>query len=147
MILDNLSGLSAYAALNPLFEEVVKFLEKTDLSSLSVGKHAIKGDDVFVNIMDSKGKSVEEARMETHQRMIDIQVLVSGHERQGYADGSKFSQENYDAEKDICFHDAERATSYVDVVPGQMIIYFPGEGHQPCISDSPMRKAIFKVRK
>ena len=146
MILDNLSGLSAYVALNPLFNEVIEFLKEHDLAALPVGKHKIKGDDVFVNIMDVQGKTPEEARMETHQKMIDIQVLVSGRERHGYAPGQQFSQAGYDAEKDICFHD-EKASTFVDVVPGQMIIYFPLEGHQPMISDGPMRKAIFKVKK
>lgn len=146
MILDNLSGLSAYIALNPLFNEVVEFLKGHDLATLPVGKYKIKGDDVFVNIVEGQGKKLEEARMETHQKMIDIQVLLSGSERHGYAPGEQFSQDGYNAEKDICFHD-EQPTTYVDVVPGQMVIYFPLEGHQPMISDGPMRKAIFKVKK
>lgn len=146
MILDNFSGLSAYVALNPLFNEVVKFLKENDLAALPLGKHAIKGDDVFVNVMESKGKTVDEARVESHQKMIDIQVLLSGRERQGYVSGETLSQAEYDAEKDICFH-PEKATSFVDLLPGQMAIYFPLEGHQPCISDAPMRKAVFKVRK
>ena len=95
MILDNLSGLSAYVALNPLFNEVIEFLKGHDLAALPVGKHKIKGDDVFVNIMDVQGKTPEEARMETHQKMIDIQVLVSGRERHGYAPGQQFSQAGY----------------------------------------------------
>ncbi|MBP5197032.1 MAG: YhcH/YjgK/YiaL family protein [Bacteroidaceae bacterium] len=146
MILDNFSGLSAYVALNPLFNEVVEFLKENDLAALPLGKHAIKGDDVFVNVMESKGKTVDEARVESHQKMIDIQVLLSGRERQGYVSGETLSQAEYDAEKDICFH-PEKATSFVDLLPGQMAIYFPLEGHQPCISDAPMRKAVFKVRK
>lgn len=146
MILDNLNGLSAYVALNPLFEEVVKFLKNNDLAALPLGKHSIKGDDVFVNVMESKGKTVDEARVESHQKMIDIQVLLAGRERQGYVSGETLSQAEYDAAKDICFH-TEKATSFVDLLPGQMAIYFPLEGHQPCISDVPMRKAVFKVRK
>lgn len=146
MILDNLSGLSVYVALNPLFEEVVKFLKDNDLAALPLGKHSIKGDDVFVNVMESKGKTVDEARVESHQKMIDIQVLLDGRERQGYVSGETLSQDDYNAEKDICFHQ-EKATSFVDLLPGQMAIYFPLEGHQPCISDAPMRKAVFKVRK
>ena len=141
MILDNLNGLSAYVALNPLFEEVVKFLKNNDLAALPLGKHSIKGDDV-----ESKGKTVDEARVESHQKMIDIQVLLAGRERQGYVSGETLSQAEYDAAKDICFH-TEKATSFVDLLPGQMAIYFPLEGHQPCISDVPMRKAVFKVRK
>ena len=146
MILDRLSGLSAYVALNPLFADIVEYVKSHDLNALPVGKHVIKGDDLYVNIAESAGKTEDEARMETHQKMIDVQVLLSGKERQGYACGVDFSQEGYDDVKDICFHE-EKATAFVDLQPGQMAIYFPLEGHQPCISDAPMRKAIFKVRK
>ena len=148
MILDNLSGLSAYVALNPLFNEVIEFLKGHDLAALPVGKHKIKGDDVFVNIMDVQGKTPEEARMETHQKMIDIQIPISCAETFGYTPLCNLPDFEYNAEKDITKYGDTMAQTYVTVNPGQMAIFFPQDGHAPCISDdAEIKKAIFKVKK
>ena len=39
------------------------------------------------------------------------------------------------------------AQTYFTVKPGQMVVFFPQDGHAPCISDKPaIKKAIFKVK-
>lgn len=78
MIIDTLEHLKDYVSLNPLFKDVVDFLEKNNLNELSEGKHLINGNDLFVNIQMAKGKTKDEALLETHKLMIDIQVPLSG---------------------------------------------------------------------
>ena len=77
MIIDSLEKLSYYSVLNPLFEDVLAFIANNDLDSLSEGKHVIKGYDLFLNIAVAKGKTKEEAVLETHDEMIDIQIPLS----------------------------------------------------------------------
>ena len=84
MIIDKIENLKNYVSLNPYFAKVVEFLEKTDLNSLENGKHEIDGKDCFVNIMDTKGKTKEEAVMETHVRMLDIQIPLNEDEIYAY---------------------------------------------------------------
>ena len=77
MIIDKIENLKNYVGVNRYFSKVVEFLEANDLNSLENGKHEIDGADCFVNIMDTKGKTKEEAVMETHRRMLDIQIPLN----------------------------------------------------------------------
>ena len=77
MIVDRIENLEKYFALNPLFKEVADFLSANDMSALSTGIHHIKGDDVFVNIQEAAGKTKEQAVVEYHRKMVDIQIPFS----------------------------------------------------------------------
>ena len=74
MVIDTIENLKNYIGVNPLFADVVKFIEENDLASMEDGKYIIKGNDLFVNITTAKGKTPDEAVMETHVKMIDIQI-------------------------------------------------------------------------
>ena len=71
MIIDELKHLKDYESLNPLFSKVVEFINQHDLNTLEEGKHEIVGKDLFVNIQTAKGKTPDEAVIETgkHDRM------------------------------------------------------------------------------
>ena len=84
MIVDKIENLEKYYSLNPLFREVAEFLRANDMNALSTGIHHIKGDDVFVNIQEAKGKTQQEAVVEYHHKMIDIQIPFNGPETYGY---------------------------------------------------------------
>lgn len=146
MIVDTLENLGKYVALNPLFGEVVEFLQKNDFKTMKNGKHAIKGSDLFLNLQDAKGKTKETAVIETHKNMIDIQIPLSASETYGYIPLRELPEEEYNAEKDITKYKG-KAETYVTCRPGEFAIFFPQDGHAPCISDAEeFRKAIFKVR-
>ena len=147
MIIDKLENLKNYASVNPLFPKVVEFLQKNDLNALETGKHEIEGKDLFVNIQMAKGKTPDEAVIETHDRMIDIQIPLSAAETFGYTQRDALPQADYNAEKDITKIPGLAAESYVTCQPGMMAIFFPQDGHAPCIANVPeLKKAIFKVK-
>ena len=85
MVIDTLDNLEKYVSLNPLFAEVVKFINETDLTKLETGKHPIQGDDLFVYIVVAHGKTEEEATIEAHRQMIDIQIPLNTEETYGYS--------------------------------------------------------------
>ena len=126
MIIDKLENLGKYVSLNPLFADVVDFLKDHDLNSMEVGKYPIKEKDLFLNLTTAKGRGKEAAVLETHIEMIDIQIPL---------------------EKDITLYGDLKAQTYLTLKPGQMAIFFPQDGHAPCISDNAeIKKAIFKVK-
>ena len=84
MIIDKIENLKMYESVNPLFAKVVEFLAQNDLEKLEVGKHEIVGKDLFVNIQMAKGKTPDEAVIETHNKMIDIQIPITAAETFGY---------------------------------------------------------------
>ena len=84
MIIDTIDNLCKYAAINPLFADVVEFLKSHDLNTMEAGKYPIKDKDLFLNLTSAKGKTKEAAVLETHIEMIDIQIPISCAETFGY---------------------------------------------------------------
>ena len=147
MIIDKLENLKNYASVNPLFPKVVEFLQQNDLNALEAGKHEIVGKDLFVNIQMAKGRTPAEATIETHNNMIDIQIPLSDAETFGYTQRDQLPEAEYNAEKDITKIPNLAADSYITCQPGMMAIFFPQDGHAPCIAGvSEIKKAIFKVK-
>ena len=146
MVIDTLDNLEKYESMNPLFKDVVEFLKNTDLNALETGKHLIKGNDLFVNIDVAKGRTPDEAVVETHIKMIDIQIPLDGPETSGYTPLSHLPETPYNAEKDITKYEG-MAENFVDCQPGMFAIFFPQDGHAPCITMAPsVKKAIFKIK-
>ena len=79
--------------------------------------------------------------------MIDIQIPLSTSETYGYTPLCDLPEAEYNAEKDISKMPGVMGQSYVNCQPGMFAIFFPQDGHAPCISTEPsIRKAIFKVK-
>ena len=147
MVIDKLENLEKYCALNPLFKEVAKFLAENDMNVLAPGIHQIKGDDVFVNVQEAKGKTREEAVIEYHRKMIDIQIPFSGCESYGYIPVDELPTVEFNEKDDYAIVPEAVPQSYVTCKPGMFAIFFPQDGHAPLITDEPvLRKAIFKVK-
>ena len=147
MIIDTIENLSNYASLNPLFADVVAFLNANDLQTMEPGKYPIKDKDLFLNLQVAKQRTKETAFLETHIEMIDIQIPVSAGETFGYTPLCDLPAFEYNAEKDITKYGDTQPQTFVTVQPGQFAIFFPQDGHMPCITDAPeIKKAIFKVK-
>ena len=148
MIIDTLDNLKYYTALNPLFADVVKFIEENDLLALEPGKHEIKGKDLFVNIINQKGKMPDEAVMETHRNMLDIQIPLDEEETYGYLALEDITVDaEYNAEKDVTKYPGQPSRAWIDCRPGMFAMFFPQDGHTPCISRAEVfKKAVFKVK-
>ena len=131
MVVDTLENLEKYASLNPLFAQAIEFLKSHDLQAMEIGKTELKGKDLLVNIAQTKPKTKEEAKLETHRDFIDIQIPLSGTEIMGYT-----------AAKDCIPVDA----TYITVKPGMLAIFFPQDGHAPGITPEGVKKVIVKVK-
>ncbi len=148
MIIDTIENLINYVGLNPLFADVVAFLKANDLQTMEPGKYPIKDKDLFLNLQVAKQRTKETAFLETHIEMIDIQIPVSAAETFGYTPLCDLPAFEYNVEKDITKYGDTKPQTFVTVQPGQFAIFFPQDGHMPCITDAPeIKKAIFKVKK
>lgn len=146
MIIDTLDNLGKYASVNPLFAKAIEYLEATDLKAQEVGKVELQGKDLVVNFSVAKGKTKEQAMLETHRNFIDIQIPLSCTEVMGYTPACNLPDGEYNAEKDITKF-ALLSEAYIPVHPGMFAIFFPQDGHAPCITDEEsIRKVVVKVR-
>ncbi len=146
MILDSLLNSGLYESIHPRFKQAFNFLRVTDLTTLPPGKVEIDGSVLFANVVEMTGKTADTAKLETHNKYIDIQVPVTTTETMGWIAGIDLKDitEPYNSEKDISFY-GDKATNFIQVQPSQFVIFFPEDGHQPGICDGPLRKIIIKV--
>ena len=106
----------------------------------------INGNDLFVNITTATARTPDEAVMETHVKMVDIQIPLDVEETYGYTPACRLPDIPYNEEKDITKYPGVAADCYVTCQPGMFAIFFPQDGHAPCISSAPaIKKAIFKI--
>ena len=147
MIIDTIENLNKYVGLNPLFADVIEFLKANDIRTMEPGKYPIRDKDIFLNLTVAKGRGSENAVLETHVNMIDIQIPISCEETFGYTPLCDLPAFDYNAEKDVTLYGDTKPQTYVTLKPMQMAIFFPQDGHAPCIADNPeIKKAIFKVK-
>ncbi len=146
MILDSLENAGLYESIHPRFKQAFDFLRSTDLVSLPLGKVELDGKNLFVNVVDAAGKTPDVAKMETHNKYIDIQVPVTGIETMGWIAGDKLKEitEPYNADKDITFF-ADKASNFIVVQPLEFAVFFPQDGHQPQLFEGTIKKIIVKV--
>ena len=146
MIHDSLKNASSIEKLHPLFKKAFNYLINTDFSTMENGRYDLEGDQLFVSISSVKGKDKKEAAIETHRKYIDIQLPLLGVEKIGWKAASDLQVESspYNPEKDITFY-VDRPTAYTKIYPGEFVIYFPEDGHAPCIGEGEIRKIVVKV--
>ncbi len=148
MIFDSLKNRALYYALCPRFERAFDYIASTDLAALGAGRHTIDGDDIFVNVIECDLKKPEDAKLEIHDKYIDIQVVVSGLESFGWSERADVRRPlgDFDAEKDIRFFD-DTPQTYYTLRPGQFTILMPDDAHAPMVGEGRVKKLIVKVRK
>ncbi len=132
---------------NPNYIKALEYIKNTDLNALEAGKHFIDGDNLFVNINDSALKTPEQARLEVHDKYIDIQIPLSKDECFGVKPRSECREPEgeFNAEKDILFY-KDKDWKTVSVKAGEMIVFEPDTAHAPLIGEGTIHKAIFKVK-
>lgn len=143
-----------YGALHPLFRQAFEYIAEhsAELQQPEFnGKHAIKGDDLFVMVGDHRLKPAEETTLEAHDRYIDLQIMLDGSESFGWAQRAACTQQKgaFDEANDIVFYD-DAPTSTATARKGEFVIFFPEDAHAPLMrpvgQHDTSRKAIVKIR-
>lgn len=147
MILDCLADSALYEPLNPHFATAFAFLRRADLAQLAEGRHEVAGDAVYAVVAKGPGRNPRDARLETHDRYIDIQYVIKGIDTIGWKARQDLQHpvEEADPRNDVAFY-ADEPTAWSAIGPGALGIYFPQDAHMPMISDSHLHKVIMKVR-
>lgn len=147
MVIDSLKNSESSEKLHPLFKKAFDYLKSVDFAKAEVGKTELQGKDLFVVVSDSTLKTTSDAKLEVHNDYIDIQMPVSMPETFGWIARKdlKSPKEPFNTEKDIQFF-SDTPVSYVTVNPGDFAIFFPEDGHAPCIGEGVIRKVVVKIK-
>lgn len=145
MIIDTLENIKTYTQLHPRFAKAFTFLEQ-DLNKLENGKYDIDGKNIFAMVSHDTGKTRTEGRLETHEKYIDIQVVLEGVDDMGWRPKNLCISKDteYDEERDLQFF-KDTPETWLGVGPRMFAIFFPEDGHMPLIANGTLRKIVVKV--
>jgi len=147
MIVDALDRSALYESMVPGMVAAFGFLRRADLPTLTDGRHEIVGDTVYASISRLPGKERSAARLEAHDRYLDIQYLIVGAETLGWSvrGAATHPVAPYDSARDIVFFQ-EAPQFWFSLQPGQFAIFFPQDAHAPMVGDGPIHKVVVKIR-
>ncbi|MBE6369644.1 MAG: DUF386 domain-containing protein [Lentisphaerae bacterium] len=154
MIFDNLCDWRRYIPRNKTSEfcQAIEFLRKFT-PDIEDGKHVLIENLIYANVQSYNPKPLAEGLVEYHQEFVDLQTLLSGVETIYYCPTAMLTEHTpYNADGDYGLYnfDADSATA-CKMEPGNFAIFFPGEGHMPCIACSdhpaPVKKVVLKLHK
>ncbi|MFI3330547.1 MAG: YhcH/YjgK/YiaL family protein [Rikenellaceae bacterium] len=147
MIVTSLSKAVQYISLHERFRAAFDSLLQVDLFSLESGTYPIDGEDIYMIVAEDLDlKKVEDAKLEVHDKYIDIQLPISAEEGFLWADRSDCQMPcaDMDKVKDIQFFDDE-PSSFIKIHPGQLVIFFPWDAHGPLVGEGKIKKCVIKV--
>ena len=129
--------------------EVISYLSKQDLSNMPVGKYQVD-DDFYYMVQEYTTKSEADCRLESHQKYIDIQWIISGTERIDCVSvGGLVVKEEYNPDKDVAFWNEPSEMMRCVLNAGSYAVLFPNDAHKPCIAvgtPEQVRKVVAKVK-
>lgn len=131
---------------NPYYKKALAYIAENDLTALECGKYFLDGENLILNIVDSQLKTPQQARLEVHDKYIDIQVPLSKAETYGVKprEEAEGPEGEFDTQKDILFY-TDKNWQSVTAQPGQPVTFGPETAHAPLIGEGTIHKAIFKV--
>jgi biofilm protein TabA len=146
MILDILENAHRYSALNKEFAKAFDFILRQDLKNLPVGKYEIDGESVYAMVAKDAGRRKEDALLETHEKYIDIQLVLAGTDDMGWKSKSLCKQPTggYDRNNDEQTF-ADEPDAWLSTKSGTFVIFFPEDAHMPLISSGQIHKVVVKV--
>ena len=145
-----LKNLSKYSSIIPHSQEIFRYLNAVNISSLENGKIQIEGESAFVLIQEYMTRRESEKRWESHRKYIDIQIVLEGQEFMDYSPSAVLTpQDDYSEENDIIFYrDDSQGHGRLFVPQDHFCIFFPGEAHKPGLHVSrevAIKKAVIKA--
>jgi YhcH/YjgK/YiaL family protein len=151
MIVDKIENAGQYASVLPDMARVLELLSNSRLLHQPDGKYLFAENRIRYLVQRYATKPAEACKLESHERFIDIQLVVRGEELVGHSfrDSLQIAAP-YDSEGD--------KTYYVHKVPGEMnlirlsaghfAIFFPQDAHMPCVqgdASCDVHKIVVKV--
>ncbi len=145
---NNVTFAEQYHKNKAAWDKAFAFLRDSDLSTLTVGKHVIDGDNVYAIVTDAPSKEFDKSAWESHRNYIDLQHVIRGQEKIGEAPVATATViKPYDEAKDVANYTTEG--KFYLATPDIFLLFFPGEAHRPNIKVDGydvVKKIVIKIR-
>lgn len=146
MILDTIENVDLYKVLDKRLALGLEYIAKTDFSKLNMGVYKIDGDNVFAILQSYDTKEETDCRLESHQKHIDIQYVISGEEYIGVSPlNNQEVTEDLLAENDVVFY--KGTGEKIKLAEGSFMVFYPTDVHAPCVQVNKATKVVKVVVK
>lgn len=131
--------------------EIMNILKAKDLLAMEPGKYQ-EAEDWYYLVQSYNSKPVDQCRLESHEKYVDIQWVLKGEERLDICavDGLEV-EEPYSEEKDVTFFKAPESLMQMVLTDGGYAVLYPENAHRPgrAVDEScpcAINKIVVKVR-
>lgn len=148
MIFGNIKNLEEYPFLDQAIKECFEYAKNNNIISYDKGSYEIKGDEIFVNIVEYETKQPEERFWEAHKEYLDLHLGLSGSEQIDLNFIDNMELETYVAKDDFQPMQGEKNSSVI-LRKNDFLICYPNDGHRTAVAvENPetIKKAIFKIK-
>lgn len=131
--------------------EIINLIESTDFTKKDDGIYEPDAKHFYYIISTyNTSTSIEEKPAEAHRKYIDLQYILYGEEKVGYADhrNPKKSLKEYDGKNDVELFTKIENESYFILKNNMYAVFFPEDIHRPGLTNKEtrsIRKVIFKI--
>lgn len=146
MILDVLENAHRYLPLDKGFAKAIEFLLRPDIKELPGGRYEIDGERVYAIVSRDAGRRKEGSQLETHDKYVDIQLVLDGTDNMGWKARSLCTRPSgeYDKKTDLQFF-ADDPDAWIPVRSGAFAVFFREDAHMPLISSGQIHKVVVKI--
>ena len=153
MIIGFIDSLNSNKSLSCLGQsnKIIEIIEKTDFTKKDDGTYKIDSEDFYYIIATyNTTNNIKEKPAEAHRKFIDLQYILYGEEKIGYADyrNPKMMLKEYDEGSDAEFFKRIEDESFFVLKKGMYAVFFPEDVHRPGLTNKEtrgVRKVIFKI--
>ncbi len=147
MVIANLLDSKRYEAMHPLLKDLFDYLAANDLSNAPAGRITLKGDDLFINVNDSKLVAREQQKLEVHRKYLDVHIPLTCAEDFGWRHLSTLAESDapFDEDNDFALYTAE-SHKWFTLNPGEFCIVYPEDAHAPIVGNGEIRKLVAKIK-
>jgi biofilm protein TabA len=163
MIADMLANAGLYTGLGGGITRALALLAKERFQEMQPGKHEVDGASLFYILQSYQTKPRSQGKWESHRKYLDVQYIVEGVERFGWASLGRADSADvpgraplgrpaltvtqpYDPAGDAALYEGDG--DFITATPGTFILLWPGDAHMPGIAVKdpvPVLKVVVKV--
>ncbi len=125
------------------------YLQNTDFDHIEVGRYPLKGDLIYVQVLDLETKAKMAYQPEVHRNYLDVQYLHRGKEIMATAvdTGKNPVAIAYNPERDIQYYESVTQENEFHCIEGNFAVFFPVDAHRTAIYDGTemIRKIVVKI--
>lgn len=150
MIVDKINNIEQYSGLNISTTKIKNFIKYVEEFNLEDGRYDTLGDNMFALIETYYTKPVNECKLESHEKHIDLQYIIEGREFMNWASTENLVvSENLLIEEDLLFYENISSKGAILVEKGFFAIFFPNDAHMPKVQankSEKVKKIVFKIK-